>query len=415
MAVFNRVCCPDCKQASNIYSEKIKEFQCSKCSRLIRIPREGNFFIEYYVERRRRREKIGTSRTLAETVLAKRKVEVAEGRYLDKKKEFRVKFDDFCEEYLELHSKVNNRSWEKSDAVRIRSLKKFFSGKYLDEITPHLIEKFKAERRNTPKKNKMVVCLKNVSQSTINRELAVLKGIFSKAILWKRFNGRNPVKEIKLFQEKSERLRFLEREEIKSLLKECEEDLKPFVIFALNTGLRYSEQMSLKWRDLDFERGIIHLSESKNGEKAEIPLNSDVKNALIVVKKQADSPYIFCREDGTPFVHVRGALERALKKVGISNFHWHDIRHCYGSHLAMAGVDIYTIMKLMRHKSIKMTMRYAHLSPEHKKNAVELLNGLSGVGSVAKVADIDTIWTPMEVSERIAQDMNVANDSIAYR
>lgn len=173
--------------------------------------------------------------------------------------------------------------------------------------------------------------------------------------------------------------------------------------------------MSLKWRDLDFESRIIHLAESKNGEKAEIPLNNDAKNALIAVKKQPDSPYIFCREDGVPSVHVRGGLERALAKVGIKDFHWHDLRHCYGSHLAMAGVDIYTIMKLMRHKSIKMTMRYAHLSPEYKKNAVELLNGLGGVGLVSRPTSIDTIWTAKEVEERMAGDRSSLNTLISNR
>ena len=212
MAVFNRVYCPNCKKEHNIYGDDIKELNCGRCGYPVKInPKEGNFFIEYYAKGKRKREKIGPNRTLAEIVLKKRKVEIAEKKFLDIKEEKRIKFEDFADEYLELHAKVNNRSWKKADAVNIRLLKKVFSGKCLNEITPLMIDRFKAERAKSLKGEKKT---KTISPATVNRNLACLKSMFNKAIAWGQFVGENPVRQVKLFKENNKRLRFLEKEEI---------------------------------------------------------------------------------------------------------------------------------------------------------------------------------------------------------
>jgi len=96
-----------------------------------------NYYIDYYFCGHRKRECIGPDKRLAETVLKKRKVEIAEGRYLDIKKREKIKFEDFAEQYLELHSKLNNKSWKNSDLHNITILKRYFSGKNLYEVTPN--------------------------------------------------------------------------------------------------------------------------------------------------------------------------------------------------------------------------------------------------------------------------------------
>lgn len=194
-------------------------------------------------------------------VLNKRKIEIAEGKFLDKKKDEKLKFEIFAEEYLELHSKVNNKSWRKSDLLNIQVLNKTFTGKYLQEIIPYFVEKFKAERA------------KEVAPATVNRNLACLQSIFNKAIAWGKFSGENPVRKVKLFKENNQRLRFLEKEEMSKLLGNCNKTLRSIVILAINTGMRKGEIMGLKWRDIDFQRGIIYLYYTKNGEKREIPIN----------------------------------------------------------------------------------------------------------------------------------------------
>ena len=159
-------------------------------------PKKRIYYIDYYWGFKRVREKVGPSKTLAETVLKKRQVEAAENKHLDVKRELKVKFDDFAREYIELHCKVNNKFWLTTDSRIINVLKRHFSGRCLHEITPHLVEKFKSDRmqkiRLTPKGNKK----QGLKPATVNRQLACLKSMFNKAITWGRFAGANPVNAI---------------------------------------------------------------------------------------------------------------------------------------------------------------------------------------------------------------------------
>ncbi len=253
MGVYYRATCPHCQKRYELVDDRLKSFQCEQCAMVFPIKaQDRNFYIDFSASGKRKREHIGPSKVLAETILKKRVVEVAEGKYLDVKKESRIKFEDFAAEYLELHCKTNNKSWLKTDSQLITVLKRHFSGKYLDEITPHLVEKFKSDR------------IAEVAPATVNRQLACLKSLFNKAIAWNKFNGSNPVKAVKLFKENNQRLRFLEREEISKLLSVCNRTLRTIVIVALNTGMRRGEILGLKWRDLDVKRGVIYLQNTNS-------------------------------------------------------------------------------------------------------------------------------------------------------
>ena len=336
---------------------------CVRCGQpIISNPKKCIYYIDYYVGYKRFREKVGPSRTLAETVLKKRQVETAENKHLDIKRDLKIKFDDFAKEYLELHCKVNNKSWQTTDARIIHVLKKHFSGKCLSEITMHLVQQFKADR------------IKEVAPATVNRQLACLKCLFNKAIAWGKFNGPNPVVPVKMFKTNNQRRRFLEKDEIVNLLAHCNGYLKPIVIVALNTGMRRGEILGLKWRDLDFKRSVIYLHDTKNGEKRELPVNEQVKNTLVAVRKNPSSEYIFCKENGNHLGDIKKTFLTALRKSSIKDFKFHDLRHTFASHLVMSGIDLNTVRDLLGHKSIQMTVRYAHLSPNHKQRAVEDLD-----------------------------------------
>ncbi len=305
---------------------------------------------------------MGTSRGLAEIVFQKRKVEIAEGKFLDKKEKEKIKFEDFAQEFLEVHSKPNNKLEGKFAGAIISTLKKSFRDYYLTEITPLLIEKFKAER------------IKEVSPATVNRSLTILKSMFNRAIDWGKFQGVNPVTKVKYFKENNERVRFLEKNEIIKLLSACRGNLKSIIIVALNTGMRKGEILSLKWRDCDFKRDVIYLRDTKNGEAREVPINEQVKTTLIRVRKHPKCEYIFFKKNGERLKDIRTSFFTALNKSGISNFRFHDLRHTFASHLVMGGIDVNTVRELLGHKSLVMTLRYSHLSPNHKKSAVDLLN-----------------------------------------
>lgn len=334
-----------------------------------------NWYIDYYANGRRKREKVGPSRKLAETVLRKRKVEIAEGKFLDIRKEDKLKFDEIAAMYLELHARPNKKSWH-SDEDTIKLLKKYFGGRYLPEITPLLVDKFKMERA------------KDVSPATVNRALACLKCMFNKAIQWGKVSD-NPVRQVKLFREDNKRIRYLEKEEIIKLLSKCSGHLKAIVITALNTGMRKGEILNLKWRDCDFRHNVIYLYNTKNGEKRDVPMNEQVRTTLIKVKKHPESAFIFCNKAGKPYGDIKKSFLTALSKAGIIDFHFHDLRHTFASHLVMSGVDLNTVRELMGHKSLEMTLRYSHLSPNHKQRAVDILG-----------QRMDTIWTPKPIAQK---------------
>jgi len=123
----------------------------------------------------------------------------------------------------------------------------------------------------------------------------------------------------------------LEKEEIVELLENCIKHLRPIVVLVLNTGMRRGEVLNLKWRDIDVKRGIIHLEKTKNDEGREVPINEQVKTALIRVRKHPDSPYIFHKKDGSPIGDIKKSFFTALKKSGIKCFRFHDLRHTFAS------------------------------------------------------------------------------------
>lgn len=113
---------------------------------------------------------------------------------------------------------------------------------------------------------------------------------------------------------------------------------------------------------------------SKNGERREIPINQTLRSALQGLVRRLDSPHVFIDGEGNRFGDVKKSFKSALKKAGIRDFSFHDQRHTFASQLAMKGVDITTLKELLNHKTLTMTLRYAHLAPGHKLNAVELLD-----------------------------------------
>ena len=351
-----------------------------------RVFRRGDiWYTDLSVDGRRVRESTNSSnKKFAETVLAKRIVEVAEGKFLDVKKFEKIKFEDFAHEYLELHSKFK-KSYN-TDSKIVGLLEKFFAGKYLYEITSLDVEKFKSARA---KKVKKLNDGKEqfISPATVNRELAVLKSMFNRAIIWGKAES-NPCRAVKLFKENNQRLRFLEKEEIDKLLANCCEHLKPIATVALHTGMRKGEILGLKWRDIDIKRNIIHLLDTKNGEKREVPMNEITQKTIIGVLKHPDSQYVFCNKDGQPYGDIKKSFLTAVNKSGIVNFHFHDLRHTFASQLVMSGVDLNTVRELLGHKSLEMTLRYSHLSPDHKKRAVDLLSHRIGSKSGTNLAQM---------------------------
>jgi len=202
----------------------------------------------------------------------------------------------------------------------------------------------------------------------------------------------------------------LEKEEIARLIPACPSYLEPIVTVALNTGMRKGEILNLKWNDLDFRNRLIYILQTKNKKVRKIPMNNIVFRTLLRVRKNPKSPYVFCKKkDGSPYRDIRDGFKNALKRAGIRHLRFHDLRHTFASHLVMAGVDLKSVQELLGHRTFDMTLRYSHLSPDHKRKAVEIFDNR-----------MDTIWTPrqkstkeVEVVELLELSYNEAKEQFA--
>jgi integrase len=319
--------------------------------------RGGKWYIEYRYKGKRIRESVSESKAVASDALRKRLVLIAEDRFLDKKKEQRIKLEDFAKLYMENYSRPNKLSFSR-DEICINHLLARFKGAYLNEITAFEVEDYKRIR------------LKKVKPATVNHELKCLKAMLNKAIEWCIIEAY-PVSCIKLLKTDNKRTRFLEMDEIERLVSACEGNLAAIVTVALHTGMRKGEILSLKWRDVDFNHRLITLLRTKSGEKREIHMNDIVYDTLLAHPRHSKSQFVFSYKNGKQIRDIRGSFEQALKRAGITDFRFHDLRHTFASHLVMAGIDLTTVQELMGHKSYEMTLRYAHLSKSHKNTAID--------------------------------------------
>jgi len=143
--------------------------------------------------------------------------------------------------------------------------------------------------------------------------------------------------------------------------------------------MRRGEILNLKWENVDLKHGFILLEKTKNGERREIPMNEALKQLFrqLFAQRRLDTDYIFVNpQTGKRYTEFKRSFHTALRKAGIRDFRFHDLRHTFASQLVMNGVDLKTVQELLGHKYITMTMRYSHLSQAHKKEAVRVLENL---------------------------------------
>ncbi len=313
----------------------------------------------------------------AEYLLACRKKEIAEGLVpiTSHRKKFATTFNQLAEKYLEYCKPQRDY---KSKAGRIKALQRTFGETKLIDITLEALETYQSVRRTEPKQPKKEGGSSpgTISPTTVNRELAVLKNMFSKAEQWGLIpdSSLKIVRKVRLTKENNSRLRFLSVEEMAALVESCAKGLREIVIFALNTGCRRGEIFSLTWDHVDLKHGFIRIADSKNGESRDIPINTILAGMFRGIIRRIDSPYVFTNPDtGTRYQDVKRSFATACRKALIRDFNFHDLRHTFASHLVMSGVDLTTVSRLLGHKSLSMTLRYSHLAPNHLKRAVEVL------------------------------------------
>ncbi len=300
-----------------------------------------------------------------------RKVDALRGEITRKKKKGVKLFKDFSVEYYRAWSQNRKPSHYQREKRRIEfELTPYFGNKPLHAITRKSIEDFIVRRRET-----------GSSPATANRVLCRIKNMLKKAVDWGYIDS-NPAAGIQQAREVVKEADYLTKYEVGKLLQASSKKLRPLLLTAVYTGMRFGELMALEWRDIDVEKAIITVRDPKNRETRHIPMNRAVCNELEDLQKQQAQteggivrPVFLNPQTKAPYVDVRKGLNSALGDAKITRpFTFHGLRHTAASHLIMAGVDIRTVGKILGHKTAQITLRYAHLAPDFLKGAVDKLD-----------------------------------------
>jgi integrase len=275
-----------------------------------------------------------------------------------------ITFAELSIKYLE-YANGRLKSYKRLKSF-VKTLNIYFNNKRLTDFTVYNIENMQSD-----------IIKKGLSVAYANRLTAVLKTMFTKASDWQLIDDTvlRTIRRIKMLKGENKRLRYLSDDDVERLISNCESYLKPIVITALNSGMRKSEILYLTWNRVDLKNRVILLDITKNGERREIPINDTLLNTLSCIIRNIKTDYLFYNPKTLkPFSDIKKVWQRALIKSHILDFHFHDLRHTFASQLVMKGADLATVQKLLGHKTINMTLRYAHLSNVHLKDAVNMLN-----------------------------------------
>ena len=344
--------------------------------------KNGEWFLDFTFKGRRIRQYGGATKEQARNALAKLRVERLEEKLGLRPAEAAalIPFEAFADEFLEVYSKQNKRSW-KRDEILLNNLKRHFKGSSLQTIGPEQVERFKAQRKTEMVEHFKATKKTPVKPATINRELTCLKTLFNKAVEWGRIET-NPIYLVKKFKEPPAKERILTSAEARKLIENASKAIRPVIIIALHTGMRRGEILGLKWGNVDLARGFIFIEDSKSGRSRKVPMTPAVLEALRVLPR--NSEYVFYNPETKNHIQdVKTAFRKACrlskkdpedeKDPGIEGLRFHDLRHTAASKMIEAGVDLVTVSKILGHASIQMTMRYAHPTPDNMKLAVNRL------------------------------------------
>jgi integrase len=302
---------------------------------------------------------------MAERAYAKVITELTEGRYFETAVAKRIFFEEMTNKYLEEHEHSRDRT-------SLKHLSKFFDGRTLFEVTTRLVAEYRTGRA------------KKAKPATIYQELALLRCMFNVAIKEWQWLRTNPVSGLKFsVGNRNARTRWLTLDEEEKLLEHATNPgwLRPLLVTALHTGMRRGELLALTWRDIDFAQRMIRVEKSKNGEKRSVPITATLQKTLQAIKVRDISGRVFPMAVRS----LRAAFEKTLEKAEIENFHFHDLRHTFATRLVQRNVNLYKVKELLGHKTITMTMRYAHHCPESLRSSVEVLDACYNSDTIGQV------------------------------
>ncbi|MCK5664300.1 MAG: site-specific integrase [Thiotrichaceae bacterium] len=256
----------------------------------------------------------------------------------------------------------------KNQSQQLRWWKEKIGSHLLADVTPAIIVQYRDELGI------------GRSPATVVRYMAALSHAFTIAINEWQWIENSPIAKVKKPKESRGRVRFLDDDERTRLLEACRSSSNPWlyicVILALSTGMRRGELMGLKWKDINLNEGYLILHDTKNGERRRVTLVGHAHELLQAHSKirRLDTDFLFPGKNPDNPIDLRKPFKTALTKAEITDFKWHDLRHCTASYLAMNGASLAEIAEVLGHKTLQMVKRYAHLSDGHVSSVVESMN-----------------------------------------
>jgi integrase len=283
------------------------------------------------------------------------------------------RFEAFAAEFLSTYAKTNNKPSEvrSKEAILRVHLVPAFGKLRIDAIGPKEVETYKARKLT-----------EGLSPKSVNNHLTVLRRVLALAVEWGKLRTVPVIRWLRVPEQPFD---FLSFEEAARLVQAADSSLwHTMIVVGLRTGLRQGELLALRWEDVDLTAGRLLVRRSvvdgiigtpKNGKGREVPLGEEVLRILKAFR-HLRGPLVFCAEDGRMLTkgECKHPLWRTCRRAGLRRIGWHVLRHTFASHLAMRGVALKAIQELLGHATIEMTMRYAHLSPDVRRDAVKLLD-----------------------------------------
>ncbi len=318
-------------------------------------------------------------RTLAEKrekAEAKRKAEEA---VKAERERAALTFGDFWERiYLPQSAEdKSSKAWSREEQLARLWIIPVIGNKSLVKISPLDLERIKKNMADAGR-----------APRSVQYCLATIRQAFNVAHRLDLFSGDNPVGKVKKPKLDNQRLRFLTEDEAQRLLeaiRQLSQQVHDMALLSLHCGLRAGEIFNLTWRDVDIEKAILTLRDTKSGKTRYAHATTDVVTMLAGLGIGDPEQLVFPGRGGVKIKQISDSFERAVAKCGLNNgvtdrrdrVVFHTLRHSFASWLVQAGVDLFTVKEMLGHSTLAMTERYSHLAPDAMRHAVNVLNGMA--------------------------------------
>ena len=343
--------CPACRKRIGI-----KKGICT-CGKNVRKDSGKCYWIEYYLDGSRVRERIGFSKLAAENRFREVQTAKAESRHIRKNKNAGITIGQLREWYLGLSEMTQKRSLVdignciQNFILRIGNLP-------VSQLNLEHVEKFRQTRLTEKTQTG-----RPASPSTINRDVANLRAMLNKGVKYGKID-LNPIQLVSMLEENNVRERVLTHEQFRLLLKKCPESIRGQVLIAYYLPMRQSEILYLRWEEIDFKNGFIRLggNRTKNKSGRAIPIHPEVIKYLKTLPHPTEDGYVFSFRNWR-----RKSFRKAVNEAELGGFNFHDLRHCAINNLRLAGNDHFLIKQASGHKTDVAFRRYNLVTEDEMK------------------------------------------------